>query len=334
MAELTQRRITVSAGARLDHVEIPFHNLDDPALDTTGVYTRLNPRLGVGVDLGRGFSSYASWGMSFRAPAVIENACADPERPCPLPFALGDDPPLEPVTAGTLEAGAAYTTSHAYVALSAYRTEVRNDIFLAPNPEAPEGSTLEAYFINLERTRREGVEVNARILPPGGHSLFMNYAYTLATFQSDAEIFSPLVDEERGVTNAVRPGNRLPLVPGHQLKGGVDLRVSGSVSLGVQGRYVGSQVLRGDEANQTARLPAYFVADARAGLAVGRFDIVGIITNLFGRKYASFGTFNFNEGGDPARIERFLTPGQIRAFRIVLRYSFGGRQAGGSVEPE
>ena len=69
-------------------------------------------------------------------------------------------------------------------------------------------------------------------------------------------------------------------------------------------------------------------------MAVGRFDITGIITNVFGRKYASFGTFNFNEGADPARIERFLTPGQIRAFRIVLRYSFGGGTAGGSIEPD
>jgi outer membrane receptor protein involved in Fe transport len=328
MADLTRGGVTVSAGARLDHVEIPFHNLDDPSLDTTGIYTRLNPRLGVGVDLGQGFSSYGSWGMSFRAPAVIENACADPERPCPLPFALGDDPPLKPVTAGTLEVGVAHTSSRTYVGLSAYRTDVHNDIFLTPNPDAPEGSTLEGYFINLDKTRRQGVEVKARFLPPGGHSLFVNYAYTLATFQSDAEIFSPLVNEEQGITNAVRPGNRLPLVPEHQLKGGVDLLVSPAVSLGVQGRYVGSQVLRGDEANRTSRLPAYFVADARAGVEVGRFDIVGIITNIFARKYASFGTFNFNEGQDPARIERFLTPGQIRAFRIVLRYSFGGRRAG------
>jgi hypothetical protein len=72
------------------------------------------------------------------------------------------------------------------------------------------------------------------------------------------------------------------------------------------------------------------VADARAGVEVGRFEIVGIITNVFARKYASFGTFNVNQGEDPARIERFLTPGQIRAFRIVLRYSFGGRRAGGA----
>lgn len=329
MADLARGRVTVSAGARLDHVEIPFHDLDDPSLDTTGVYTRLNPRLGVAVDLGQGFSSYGSWGMSFRAPAVIENACADPERACPLPFALGDDPPLKPVTAGTLEAGVAYSSTGAYLGLSAYRTEVRNDIFLTPSPHALEGSTLEGYFINLDKTRRQGIEVSVRLMPRGGKRLYVNYAYTRATFQSDARIFSPLAGEDQGLTNTVQPGDRLPLVPGNQLKGGVDIRVRPAVSFGVQGRYIGSQVLRGDEANRTARLPAYFVADARAGVEVGRFEVVGVITNLFARKYASFGTFNFNEGADPARVERFLTPGQIRAFRIVLRYSFGGGGASG-----
>ena len=59
-----------------------------------------------------GASVFASWGKSFRSPAVIENACADPESPCPLPFALGDDPPLDPVKATTVEAGFRYATSN------------------------------------------------------------------------------------------------------------------------------------------------------------------------------------------------------------------------------
>ena len=73
-----------------------------------GTYNRFNPRVGVSVAVAPGGSVFASWGQSFRAPAVIENACADPESACPLPFALGDDPPLEPVKASTVEAGFQY----------------------------------------------------------------------------------------------------------------------------------------------------------------------------------------------------------------------------------
>jgi outer membrane receptor protein involved in Fe transport len=324
MADLARGRTTLSAGVRLDHVEIPFHDLNDPTLDTTGVYTRVNPRLGVSVDLGRGFTTYGSWGMSFRAPAVIENACADPNRPCPLPFALGDDPPLKPVTANTFESGVAYASAKLYLGVSAYHTNVRNDIFVTPNPSAPNGSSLAGYFINLDRTRRQGVEVNARYLFPGGHSLFANYAYTLATFQSNADIFSPREDSALGITNQVRPGDRLPLVPENQVKGGVDLRLGPALSLGAQGRYIGPEWPRGDEANQTWRVPGYFVADLRAGVEFARFEITGIVTNLFDRKYANFGTFNFNEGVNPPQLERFLTPGQPRAFRLLVRRSFGG----------
>ena len=43
------------------------------------VYKRFNPRIGASVEVAPGGSVFASWGQAFRAPAVIENACADPE---------------------------------------------------------------------------------------------------------------------------------------------------------------------------------------------------------------------------------------------------------------
>jgi outer membrane receptor protein involved in Fe transport len=334
MADLIVGRTTFSAGVRLDHVEIPFHDLRNPSLDTTGRYTRLNPRAGVTVDLGRGVSAFGSWGLSFRAPSVLENACADPEAPCLLPFALGDDPPLKAVKAATVEAGVRYANSRVYLHASAYHTDVRNDIFVTPNPDAPHGSTLEGYFINLDKTRRQGIEANGRLLLHGGHSLYLNYAYTLATFRSQAEIFSPLIDEELGVENEVRPGNRFPQVPDHQLKGGTDIRVGKHFTLGADGRYIGKQYFRGDEGNNRPRLDSYFIADARIGFSYANWEISGIVTNLFDRKYAVFGTFNYNEGESIAPLVQFLTPGAKRAFRIVLQRSFGGSTHGGAIDTD
>jgi len=329
LADLTLGRATLSTGVRYDHVEIPFHDLQDPSLDTTGVYNQVNPRVGVNVDLGRGFSAYGSWGLSFRAPAVIENACADAERACPLPFALGDDAPLRPVKASTFEGGVTYASQRVYAGLSAYYTNVSNDIFVSPNPGAPEGTTFAGYFINLEKTRRKGIEVSTRYLLPGGHSIYLNYAHTLATFESPASIFSPLDDV--GFTNDVQPGNQFPLVPKDQVKGGIEVHPLPPLAIGLEGRFVGPQWLRGDEANQMPRLPSYFVADGRVGFEIAQWELVGIVTNLFNRRYANFGTFNFNEGVPGQPLERFLTPGQKIAFRLVVRRSFGGgHQAGGA----
>jgi outer membrane receptor protein involved in Fe transport len=343
MADLTTGRATFSAGARYDYVRIPFENLLDPAADTVGVYQQLNPRLGVSLSVAPGASVFASWGKSFRSPAVIENACADPESPCPLPFALGDDPPLDPVKASTVEAGVRYATGSVALDASVYHMNVRNDIFLTPySGDGPTGSTIDGYFINLDRTRRVGFELGSAYRFPAGHSIYLNYAFTRATFQSGAEIFSiRSIDAAEGeelinpfpTGNAVAPGDRLPLVPDHVLKGGATVRIGRYVYLGADARYTGKQWLRGDEANVTGPLDDYVVTDARVGVELDRWEVTGVVTNLFQNRYAIFGTFNINQGNPAgATIERFLTPGSERMFRLIVRTSLGGSREPGGVD--
>jgi outer membrane receptor protein involved in Fe transport len=274
---------------------------------------------------------------------VIENACADPETACPLPFALGDDPPLDPVTASTVEGGMRYATDHYSLSGSVYYTSVKNDIFLTPfgEEDEPIGSTIDGFFVNLDKTRRVGVELSAAYKFPAGHSIYANYAYTRATFQSDADIFTIRsaggVDEETGDTvtnpfptdNAVTPGSRFPLVPDHQIKFGGLVKLGEYVSVGADGRYIGKQFLRGDEANVTDPLDGYLTADAHVGIEIGRWEINGIVTNLFQNKNPIFGTFNINQGNpEGPTVERFLTPNFRRAFRLVVRTTLGGPGGG------
>jgi iron complex outermembrane recepter protein len=335
-ADLTIGRATLSVGARFDYVRIPFENRLDPASDTTAMYQRFNPRVGASVEVAPGVSVFGSWGQAFRAPAVIENACADPEAPCPLPFALGDDPPLAPVKASTAEAGVRYVGARVSLDGSAYYTDVSNDIFLTPfgDEDEPAGSTIDGFFVNLDQTRRVGLEAAATYTFPRGHSVYLNYAYTRATFQTDAGVFSiRSVEEADGepvinpfpTRNQVVPGNRFPLVPDHQIKFGGLARIGRYLSVGADARYIGKQYLRGDEANVTDPLDGYFVADARVGIEFGRWEINGIVTNLLQNASAIFGTFNINQG-NPAglTVERFLTPNARRAFRLVVRTTLGG----------
>ncbi len=346
MADLTTGPVTFSAGARYDYVRIPFENLLDPAADTVGRYEQLNPRVGVSVSVGPGASVFASWGKSFRSPAVIENACADPESPCPLPFALGDDPPLDPVKASTVEAGFRYATGSLALDGSAYHTNVRNDIFLTPfGEDEPTGSTIDGFFVNLDETRRVGVELGAAYRFAAGHSAYLNYAFTRATFESEADLFSirsaggePEPGEEEIINpfpaeNEVVPGNRLPLVPEHIVKAGARAQIGRYVYVGADGRYTGTQWLRGDEANVTAELDDYVVVDARVGVEYDRWEISGVVTNIFQNRYAIFGTFNINQGNpDGPTVERFLSPGSERMFRLIVRTSLGGSPQPGGVE--
>jgi iron complex outermembrane recepter protein len=306
-------------------VRVPFNNLLDPTRDTTSSYERLSPKGGVSVDVGSGVSLFGSAGASFRAPAVIELACADPEEPCPLPFALGDDPPLDPVTATTVEVGGRYLGDAFALDASVFRTWVQNDIFLFPFEEEgePEGSTIDGFFANLGDTRREGIELGGRYYFPQGHSLYANYSYTRATFQVDGvEIFS--IREEAGGENEVESGDQLPLVPDHRINVGGLFRLPQGFSLGADARYIGEQYLRGDEANEEDPLDGYFVAEVRLGWDFGPWEVAGIVTNLLDSDRATFGTFNINQSND--QLERFLTPAQPRQFKLIFQRSFGGAQ--------
>jgi outer membrane receptor protein involved in Fe transport len=323
-ADYTVGRTTFSGGLRFDHVRVPFNNLLDPTADTTSSYSRLSPKGGVSVNVGGGAAVYASAGASFRAPAVIELACADPLDPCPLPFALGDDPPLAPVTATTAELGVRYFGSQFSFDASVYRTWVKNDIFLFPYDDTaggPQGSTIDGFFAHLGDTRREGLELGARYFFPQGHTLYATYAYANPTFQVDGvEIFS--IREEAGGENEVERGDRFPLVPDHQFSVGALFDLPNGLSFGAEGRQVGRQFLRGDEANVEPELEGYFAMDARVGFEFGPWEVAGVVTNLFDGDHATFGTFNINQSTD--QLERFLTPAQPRQFKIILQRTFGG----------
>ena len=322
LADWQAGRLTLSGGARHDVVRVPFRNRLDGARDTTSTYARLSPRGGASVALGGGVSLQASAGRGFRAPAVIELACADPEEPCPLPFALGDDPPLAPVVATTWEGGLRWSRGMTRLDATAYRTDVRDDIFLLPYEEEgePEGSTIDGYFANLARTRREGVELAGRVALPGGHAARATWAATRATFQSAAELFS--VREIAGEENDVEPGDRLPLVPERTATVGATLLLPARLDAGVEARHTGRRWLRGDEANGTAPLPSVWLVDANAGWSTGQWELRLVVRNVLDRRYASFGTFNVNQAAG-GTLERFLTPGLPRTIELALRRRFG-----------
>ena len=327
IADYGMKRVTLSAGARYDYIRVPFQNQLESGDNTTNTFHHFSPRGGISVDVGGGASVYGSVGGSFRAPAIVELACADPTASCPLPFALGDDPPLKPVRATTYELGGKLLRGNVLIDASVYRTDVRDEIFFIQSP----GSLVSGYFTNLDRTRRQGVELSVMSsLWDNRLSWYANYAFTKATFESDAEIFSTRSDDDFEDSplfgpNSVTPGDRMPLVPEHQVKGGFAARLPKGFRVGVDARWIGSQFLRGDEGNEQAQLDPYFVFGARAGFSYRAWDFSTVVTNLFNNHDPVFGTFNANEG--TGQLERFLTPLNARTFSFIIRRSFGNRGA-------
>ena len=323
LADYRTGRATFSGGFRYDYIRIPFEDQLDPSADTSSSFNRLSPRGGVSLDLGRGFSTYGSIGQSFRAPAVLELACADPTAACPLPFALGDDPPLDPVVGTTYEVGAAYLGTKTSITASVYRTDVRDDISFIQSSTA----VFEGYFANIGDTRREGVEVGTQYFPTSSLQLYANYAWTSATYRTAAAIFSVRSDAAFAGSplagpNTVQAGDRLPLVPAQQIKVGLSWQLNRTFDIGVDGRYTGHQWLRGDEGNETSELNDYATANVRAGITLGQWEVNAVLTNAFNSHSAIFGTFNENR--NTGELERFLTPLNARSIKVILKREFGG----------
>ena len=311
-------RIATTLAARGDYSRIPFRDLRDPANDGTSVFTRLSPQVGITYTVAHA-RAYASAGSGFRAPAALELACASPEAACPLPFALGDDPPLRPVVAWSFESGGEWSSgTGATFALSLFDTEVHDEIVFAS------ASQTAGYFTNVPRTRRRGIETRFSVLLPATSRLSCSWTMVDATYRSAVTLASALD------VNDVSPGDHFALSPRHratlglsttQMIGGAALEAT----LSAQG--ASSAWLRGDEANTQPSLPGYVVADLSAALQLGRFTLTGSVMNLFDRRYEIYGVYAENPkgaygGAAPAMptVERFLTPAYPRTVRFGLGF--------------
>ena len=306
--------VVLTVAGRWDYLR---HDIDDRLGGPSGgvhEFNRFNPRAGVNLNLSERLRLYASYGEGFRAPAFLELTCAGPGAVCPgLQVGVAPDPPLRAVTARSYEVGVqSRPLAWLDADVSLFRTDVSDDIFSV----APTGTTG-VFFQNVERTRREGVELGlrGRFKPV---EAFVNYTFTRATFQDRVELFTPLPPG----TQTVRPGDSLALVPQHRINGGLAYRPWPWLTLAVDARNVGAQFLRGDEVNRQRPLSAYWVTNAGATVKVRGVEAFVRVNNVLDARYETFGTFaaNGREPGSP--VQRFLTPAPPLNVLAGVQYAF------------
>jgi len=301
---------------------VPFEDLLDATQSGLHIFRRLSPRAGLTWSGGGGHEVFGSVSRGFRAPAIVELACADPQAACPLPFALGPDPALKPVVATTYELGWHVRAPQGRVDASAdvYRTDVRDDIFFIAS------TVTGGYFQNIGATRRSGLELAFQWRGAAGLRAYANYGYTRATFETTATLAT--TRDPAGET--VTPGDELPLVPRHRVNAGLAIpilrpqRTETRVALmaGLDARYVGRQWLRGDEENVTRQLSDYVVADLSVTLTWRDFELRGAVRNLFDRSVFTFGTFAENATVPGSPVQRWLTPGLPRHMQVSVSSDF------------
>jgi outer membrane receptor protein involved in Fe transport len=316
-------------------------------------YQRFNPAAGGTYKLNASLSAYAGYTEGNRAPTSIELGCADPNAPCRLPNSMAGDPPLKQVRATTLEAGVRGSGERS-LRWSAgwFRSVNRDDILFVASEQTGYG-----YFKNFDRTRRQGLELDAnfrfgRLLLGGGYTLLD------ATFQSEEEVNgagnSTNEEARRGLPGVegaieIEPGNRIPLTPRHLLKAYADLQATRKLFLNFGLLGASSSFARGNENNSHQPDGRFYLGEGSSpGYAVAnlgaRFDphprlqFFLNVTNLFNRTYytgAQLGATGFTAAGNflarpfpavngeyPLQGVTFFAPGAPRGAWAGLRFRF------------
>lgn len=147
-------RLTVTGTVRLD-------DTDDFGSKTTG-------RVSAAYDLGAGLTLSGAYGTGFKAPTVSQSACD-------FCYGLAVNPLLRPETAEGYEAALGWRSADGRIEGRAtiYRLKVEDQIA----PEYGPGFSSFTY-VNLERTRTDGVELEGRAILPNGFDLSLAYAWT------------------------------------------------------------------------------------------------------------------------------------------------------------
>lgn len=328
---------------RIDNVDTLRGDAGPNTLTARDSYTRLNPTVGLTHTPNQNLTFYTSYSESSRAPTAIELGCSNPAAPCLLPAALADDPPLNQVVAKTYEfGGRGKLTENINWNAGIYHATNHDDIqFTAANAQNGAG-----YFQNVGRTKRKGLDLGLN----GVVDKFKwsaSYSYVNATYDTDVEFAnasnSSGVDND-GVFTAKR-GDRLPVIPEHQIKLRGQYAVTPDWSIGANIVGYSSQYVLGNENNNhranspacnggedcatgKGKLSGYVVVNLDTQYNIGNgWKAFAKATNIFDRDYNLSGRlaeslFTANgQFGEESKVLAVL-PGAPRAAWLGMRYEF------------
>ncbi len=258
----------------------------DPGEKEKFKYRSFNPSLGVTWQAREDLNLYGNFSRGARTPTTIELGCAfddspvfdkfDPvtgepiyvprtwreRRTCNLPGAMSGDPYLKQVRSTSVEFGArGWLTENLQWNASVYRTDLTDDIYFVSV------NAIQSYFQNIGDTRRQGLEMGLKG-KYGKASFGVNYALTDATFQSTFTMASPNNSSAGNVYDlnfdregkygqiTVKPGNRMPGVPLHNLNLNIGYELTDKWNIRLNMVAHSNAFVRGNENNQHQAGPA------------------------------------------------------------------------------
>ena len=322
-------RVHLTVSGRYNDVSVEITDRLGTSLDGRHAFSRFNPGVGAVYQISATTAVFARYTESNRVPTAAELSCADPTEPCRVPNAFVSDPSLEQAVARSVEGGArgrqVINVGEVEWAVTVYRTRIRDDILFVGSPDL----IGTGFFQNAGDTQRVGLDLELS----GNVSRldwFASYTWVEATFESPLLLPSnPIVNDAADDDGMLRvePGDRLPGIPRHSLKGGVRYDVTEAWNLAVETVVASSRIFFGDEGNDQAELDGYGVVNLRSSYRFGEnLELFVRVDNLFDAEYATFGVLaeleiDLHEVPD-ASDPRFVAPGAPRSAFAGVRLRF------------
>lgn len=345
--------LRLDLAARFDRTSV--HNRDritpgggTGSLDSDPVFQRLNPGATLVWTPGQDAELALAWSQASRAPSAVELGCSDPASPCRLPNALAGDPPLRQVIARTVEARAQLRRKGWSLRASVFRTAASDDILFVTDDPSGYG-----YFRNFGQTRRQGLELAGSAVL-GRVTLSASYALLDATFRSPEVVGGAANSSNDGPgpgfegNIAVRPGDRIPLLPRHQVKAALEWTPVEPLTLTLDMVAASASLARGNENGGHRADGVYHLGPGQsggyavfnAGAALRPWPGVTLfatVRNLLNRRYATaaqLGPAAFDPAGSfvaqpfagpvidgerPLVSSTFYAPGAPRSVQVGLR---------------
>ena len=329
--------LAITASARYNIAQIDLYDQRGTDLNGLNRYTHFNTALGATYKLSPAMTLYGGYSRTNRTPTASEIECSDPLLPCLLPGNLAGDPPtLRQVIADTYElglrgrlAGQSDEGSNLTWNVGLFRTQLDDDIYAIAT------SLSTGFFQNIGSTRRTGGQAEVTYQWSRGQA-YLNYSYVEATFESSFTLSSPSNPaQDLNGDIQVEPGDRLPGIPRHRIKSGIDFDVTRSWTVGGTLIYVGPQFYRGDESNRNPQLPGYAVLNLHTSYQPSKHaELFVSLQNVFDKRYTTYGIYSDPTGiGAPgiapaaasndSRVDnRFRSPAAPRSVFAGLRVTF------------
>jgi outer membrane receptor protein involved in Fe transport len=278
------KELTVTVGGRYNYARIELQDNTTlfPGLNAASTYERFNPLVGANYKLAPGLSVYGGYSESNRAPTPAELGCAEESNPCLIESFLTDDPPLNQVVGRTGELGlrgqGLWNGGFYTWGAGLFRTLASDDIL-----PITQGTPPRIFFINAGDTLRQGVELSTTYETRKWNA-YASYAFVDATLDT--------CDHPSGQCAFLEAGDRLPGIPRHRFKAGLEYSVTSKWKVGTDIVAASESPFFPNEGGSGDNLSSYARVDLNTSYDItNNIQVYGLVKNLFDSKYGLYGTY-------------------------------------------